>query len=98
MKIGVEVRALCRPVKFFNTHPNNQLLYGPCFMHGVIVILKQERAFPKLLPHPEPGKRAQDHYSFSTKLYSWHYAFRQVAFSWTPPNPDVSIRLTDGDV
>jgi hypothetical protein len=25
-------------------------LYGPCFVHGGIVVLKQERAFPKLLP------------------------------------------------
>ena len=42
---GVEVRALCRPVKFFHTDLNKPFLYGPR-----IVLLKQERAFPKLLP------------------------------------------------
>ena len=47
---GVEVRALCRPVKFFHTHLDKPLLCGPYFVHGGIVILKQERAFPKLLP------------------------------------------------
>jgi hypothetical protein len=36
---GVEVRALCRPVKFFHTNLNQSFLYG--FV---------ERAFPKLLP------------------------------------------------
>ena len=41
---GVEVRALCRPVKLFHIDLNEPLLYGPCF-----VMLKQERAFPKLL-------------------------------------------------
>jgi hypothetical protein len=47
---GVEVRALCRPVKFFHTDINKPFLYGPRFVHGGIVMLKQERAFPKLLP------------------------------------------------
>jgi hypothetical protein len=47
---GVEVRALCRPVKFFHTSVNKPFLYGPRFVYGGIVILKQERAFPKLLP------------------------------------------------
>ena len=47
---GVEVRALCRPVKFFHTDLDKPFLYGPCFVHGGIVMLKQERAFPKLLP------------------------------------------------
>jgi hypothetical protein len=37
------------------------------------------------------------HYSSSTKLYSWHYAFGQVAFSWHWPNPDSSIGLPDGE-
>ena len=30
------------------------------------------------------------------KLYSWNYAFRQVAFSWHLPKPDSSIGLADG--
>ena len=47
---GVEVRALCRPVKFFHTDLYKPFLYGPHFVHGDIVTLKQERAFPKLLP------------------------------------------------
>jgi hypothetical protein len=46
----VEVRALCRPVKFFHTDLDKPFLYGPHFVHGDIVILKQERAFPILLP------------------------------------------------
>ena len=47
---GVEVRALCRPAKFFHTDLDKLFLYGPRFVHGGIVMLKQERAFPKLLP------------------------------------------------
>ena len=47
---GVEVRALCRPVKFFHTDLNKPFLYGPRFVHSGIVMLKQERAFPKMLP------------------------------------------------
>jgi hypothetical protein len=47
---GVEVRALCRPVKLFHTDLDKQFLYGPRFVHGGIVMLKQERAFPKPLP------------------------------------------------
>ena len=47
---GVEVRALCRLVKFFHTDLNKQFLYGPRFVHRGIVMLKQERAFPNLLP------------------------------------------------
>ena len=42
---GVEIRALCRPVKFYHTDLDKPFLYGPRFVHG-IVILKQERAFP----------------------------------------------------
>ena len=45
----VEVRALCRPVKFLHTNLDKLVLYGPRFVHGGIVMLKQERAFPKLL-------------------------------------------------
>ena len=44
---GVEVRALCRPVKFFHTDLDKSFLYG--FLYG-IVMLKQERPFLKLLP------------------------------------------------
>jgi hypothetical protein len=57
---GVEVRALCRPVKFFQTSLDK-------------------------------------HYSSSTKRYSWLYAFRQVAFSRHPPNPDLSVGLPDDE-
>ena len=46
---GVEVRALCMPVKFFHTDLDKPFLYGPRFVHRGIM-LKQERAFPKLLP------------------------------------------------
>ena len=47
---GVEVRALCRPLRFFHTDLVKPFLYGPQFVHGGIVMVKQERAFPKLLP------------------------------------------------
>ena len=47
---GVDVRALCGPVKFFHTDLDSPFLYGPHFVHRGIVMLKQERAFPKLLP------------------------------------------------
>ena len=47
---GVEVRALCRLVKFFHTDLDKPFLYGPHFVHVDIVMLKQERGFPKLLP------------------------------------------------
>ena len=43
---GVEVRALCRPVKFFHTDLDKPFLHGPHFVHGEIVMLKEERAFP----------------------------------------------------
>jgi hypothetical protein len=46
---GVEVRALCRPVKFFHTNLDKPFLYGPCFVHMGIVMLKQDRALPTLL-------------------------------------------------
>ena len=46
---GIEVRALRRPVTFFHTDLNKLFLYGPRFVHGGIVMLKQERDFPKLL-------------------------------------------------
>ena len=35
---GVEVMALCRPVKFFHTDLNKPFLYGPCFVHVGIVM------------------------------------------------------------
>ena len=47
---GDEVSALCRPVKFFHTDLDKPFLYGPRFVDRGIVMLKQERAFPKLLP------------------------------------------------
>ena len=46
----VEVRDLCRQVKLLNTNLNKLFLYGPRFVHGGIVTMKQERAFPKLMP------------------------------------------------
>ena len=36
--------------KFFHTDLDKPFLYGPRFVHGGIVMLKQKRAFPKLLP------------------------------------------------
>jgi hypothetical protein len=41
---GVEVRALCRPVKFFHVDFDKPFLYGPHFLHRGIVM--QERASP----------------------------------------------------
>ena len=45
---GFEVRALCRPVKFFYTNLDKPFLHVPHFVHGGIVMLKQERAFLKV--------------------------------------------------
>ena len=39
---AVEVRALCRPVKFFHTDLNKPFLYEPRFVHMDIVMLKQK--------------------------------------------------------
>ena len=39
---GLEVRALCSPVTFFHTDLDNPFLYGPRFVRGGIVMLKQE--------------------------------------------------------
>ena len=36
---GVEVRALCRPVKFFHTDLDKPFLYGHHFVHRGIVML-----------------------------------------------------------
>ena len=47
---GVEVRALCMPGKFLHTDLDKMFLYGPHLVHEGIVIMKQERSFPKLLP------------------------------------------------
>jgi hypothetical protein len=45
---GVEVRALCRTVKFFHTHLDKPFLYGPRFVHdGAIVMLKQVKGLPQ---------------------------------------------------
>ena len=44
---GVEVKALCRPVKFFHTHLDKPFLYGPRFVQGGIVMLKQDRGIPQ---------------------------------------------------
>ena len=46
----VEVRALCRQVKFFHTNLDKPFLYGPRCKHGCIFMLNQERSFPKVLP------------------------------------------------
>ena len=43
---GVEVRALCRQVKFFHHDLDKPFLYRPRFVHRGTVMLKQERAFP----------------------------------------------------
>ena len=50
---GFEVRALCRPVKFFHTDLDKPFLYGPHLVYGGIVMLKQEKAFLKLLSQLE---------------------------------------------
>ena len=47
---GVKVRPPCRPVKFFQIDLDELFLYGPHVVNMGIVMLKQERDFPKLLP------------------------------------------------
>jgi hypothetical protein len=105
----VEVRVLCRPVKFFHTDLDKTFLYGPCFVHGGIVMLKLERAFPSTgssrmplyavaLRFPftgtnEPSPKHENQPQTIIILY----AFEPIAFSWHPPNPDSSIGLSDGE-
>lgn len=43
---------------------------------------------------PKPWKTWPDHFP-TVKLYSGHYAFGLVAFSWYFPNSNLSIRLPD---
>ncbi|KAK3536251.1 hypothetical protein QTP86_000154 [Hemibagrus guttatus] len=45
----VEVRTLCRPVKFLHTKLTHPCLYGPCFVHWCAVMLEQEGVIPKKL-------------------------------------------------
>lgn len=45
-----EVTALCGSVNFFRTKLGKSLSYLLGFVHGCFVTLKQEKAFPKLLP------------------------------------------------
>ena len=42
-------------------------------------------------------KNSPDHYSSSTKLYSWHYALRQVKFYLACANQDSLVGLPDGE-
>jgi hypothetical protein len=46
----VEVRALCRTVKLFHTNLDTTISVWTLVVHGGIVMLKQEKGFPKLLP------------------------------------------------
>ena len=45
---GVEVSSLEATVMFFHTDYDKPLLYGPRFVNGGILMLKQERAFHKV--------------------------------------------------
>ena len=44
---GVEVRALCRPVKFFHTNLNKPFLYGPRFVHCQHCHAETGKGFPQ---------------------------------------------------
>uniref|UniRef100_A0A667XDP1 Niban apoptosis regulator 2b n=1 Tax=Myripristis murdjan TaxID=586833 RepID=A0A667XDP1_9TELE len=46
----VQVRTLCRPVKFIHTRLCHPCLYGPCFVHWCTVMLEEEGARSKLFP------------------------------------------------
>jgi hypothetical protein len=43
----VEVKALCRPVKFFHTDLDKPFLYGPRFVHEGILMLKLGKCLPQ---------------------------------------------------
>lgn len=47
----IQIRALCRPVKFFHTHVLKLCLYRPRLVDRSIVMLIQERAFNEWLPY-----------------------------------------------
>jgi hypothetical protein len=46
---GVEVRALCRAVKFFHTVLNKPFQYGPRFVHRGIVMLSLGNGLPQTI-------------------------------------------------
>ena len=60
--------------------------------------LSRMSLYAAALRSPFRGKGpCPNHYSSSAKLYSWHYALGQVAISWLPLNPDLSVGLPDGE-
>ena len=108
---GIQVKATCRPVTFFHTDLGKPFLYGPRFVQGGIVMLKFEAqnhlesycivlrfSFTETKwPNPNYEKQPHNHYSSSTKLYSWHDAFGHLAFSLQLPNPDSSCQMVKRD-
>jgi hypothetical protein len=48
---GVEVNALCRPVKFFHTNLDNPFQYGPRFVHCHAETAKELKLLPQSWKH-----------------------------------------------
>ena len=96
---GVEVRVLCRPVKFFHTDLDKPFLYEPRFMHGGIVMLKQKRAFPKLL-HKVGSTESSRMSLYAVALRfpfagTWgpHQNHEKQPQTIIPPTPNVQLAL-----
>jgi hypothetical protein len=93
---GVKVRALCRPVKVFHTDLDKSFLYGPRFVHDS-VRLKQERAFPKLLPQSWNHRIVQNiivcyRFPFTETIGpSWKHEKQPQSIIPPPPNFTVGI-------
>ncbi len=78
---GVEVRALCRPVKFFHIKLNKTFLLKPGFVNRGTVILKQERVLPKLSPQLAQSMKTSEKQTKSTQTYAdkCPYTFGHIA-------------------
>jgi hypothetical protein len=110
---GVEVRALCRPVKFLHTDLNKPFLYGHRFVHGGDYAETGKGLPQTVATKLEAQNCLECHFNAVViifawtgikglspnheKLYSCHNALGQVAFSWHPPNSDSSVGLPDAE-
>ena len=112
MFVGVEVRALCRSVKFFHTD-HDKPFFVWTFVHGGIVMLKKERvcgttessrkavyAVALTFPFTATKRPSLKHEKQPQTIIPAPPNFTvgtMVVFSWHSPNPDSSIKLPDGE-
>ena len=58
---GVEVKALCRPVKFFHTNLDKPFLYGPHFCAGWHCLAEKAKGLPQTVATKEAQNRLERH-------------------------------------